>query len=232
MTSPNLEIEDDNSAESTDEFIHDSIPEGEEETVLLTYTNRWMKWELNEVLTIEQVKKYYDTNLSKKFANKIIVEEIENPVGLRITLTKLDTVARHHPNNTIFFIKAPPELSKLKKPYDLLTEFYEAVLSRKLLTPLVNIYTRVSFKAKFERMVPLDVLRTITEKFIESSTEYAEYEPELLRHFKLRNKAKNITLLIAASGTFTGISSSSEEDIQEFVDRVYYSFKKILVEEN
>ncbi|MCG3218623.1 MAG: hypothetical protein H7643_06495 [Candidatus Heimdallarchaeota archaeon] len=79
-------------------------------------------------------------------------------------------------------------------------------------------------------MVPLDVLRSITEKFIESGTEFAEYEPELLRHFKLRNKAKNITLLIAASGNFTGISSSSEEDIQEFADRVYYSLKKVLAE--
>ncbi|MCK5048995.1 MAG: hypothetical protein KAR35_06435, partial [Candidatus Heimdallarchaeota archaeon] len=108
--------------------------------------------------------------------------------------------------------------------------FYESILSRKLLTPLVSIYTRVSFKGKFEKMVPLDVLRSITEKFIESGTEFAEYEPELLRHFKLRNKAKNITLLIAASGNFTGISSSSEEDIQEFADRVYYSLKKVLAE--
>jgi hypothetical protein len=230
MTSPNSEIVDAYSERYVDDFIYDSIPEGEEEDVPLTYTNRWMKWELNDVLTIEQVKEYYDNKLSKKFANKIVVEEIENPIGLRITLTKLDTVARHHPNNTIFFIKAPPEQSKLKKPYDLLTDFYEAVLSRKLLTPLVNIKTRVSFKGQFEEMVSLDVLRSINEKYIESSTDFAEYEPELLRHFKLRNKAKNITLLIAASGNFTGISSSSEQDIQEFVERVYYSLKKILEE--
>ncbi|MHA1910989.1 MAG: hypothetical protein ACTSYA_04750 [Candidatus Kariarchaeaceae archaeon] len=229
MTSPNSEIDDTNS-ERNDEFIHDFIPEGEEETIQLTYTNRWMKWELNDVLTIDQIKDYYDNRLDKKFANKITIEEIENPIGLRITLTKLDTVARHHPNNTIFFIKAPPEQSKLKKPFDLLTDFYETIIARKLLTPLVSIYTRVSFKGKFEKMVSLDILRSITEKFIESGTEYAEYEPELLKHFKLRNKAKNITLLIAASGNFTGISSSSEEDIQEFTDRVYYSLKKILKE--
>ena len=227
MTSPNSEINDSSSTRDANDFIYDSIPEGEEEMIPLIYTNRWMKWELNDIITFEQVKEYYDKKLDRKFANKITVEEIENPIGLRITLTKLNTVLRHHPNNTIFFIKAPPEQSKLKKPYDLLTNFYEAVLGRKLLTPLVNINTRVSFKGKFEEMVSLDILRNIVENYNESGNEFAEYEPEMSGHFKLRNKAKNINLLIAASGNFTGIGPASKEDIQDFVNRVYYSFKKI-----
>lgn len=221
-----IEISDDKSDEIKDDFIVDAIPEGEEE-VELTYTNRWMTWELADSLTQEQLLDYYNNRMKKKFANKISIEKKDTKSYSTITLKKWNTVAWHHQNNTINFIKAPIKSSELKKIYNFLTSFYEDILGRKLLFPLMSTSTRVSFKGFFEQMLPLDMIKVKAEKFLSYESEFTEYDPELsIKQFILRSKSKNITLLIPASGSFTGISPASEEDIQEYVNRVYYSIKK------